>query len=237
MPGAWWYAPGMGFQILDQQYDPATPVGKLKEHPDNPRQGDDQAVASSVEANGFFGAIMVQRSTGYVIAGNTRLRVARAQGAKKVPAFWLDVDDDTARRILLADNRVGDLAHYDEAALLDLLQNMGTLDGTGYTDADLDDLLATLQEAGHAQPDTVDLAPTDGEHPFRQPDEDDPTLVHPGFDERLDKYRSKTVRSLILDYPLDTYEVLAGHLAALRQRLDAPTNADVVLHLVHQAAG
>lgn len=227
----------MGFTILDQRYDPATKVGSLREHPDNPRQGNDTAVAASVEATGFFGAIMVQASTGYVIAGNTRLRVAQQAGAATVPAFHLDVDDDTARRILLADNRLGDLATYDEAALLELLQDMGDLRGTGYDEADLDDLLATLQEAGHAAPEQVEVAPTDGEHPYRQPDEDESTLVHPGFDERLDKYRSKTVRSLILDYPLDTYESLAAGLATLRDRLDAPTNSDVVLHLVQQATG
>jgi hypothetical protein len=227
----------MAFTIIDQRYDPAVEVGSLHEHPDNPRQGNDEAVAASVEATGFFGAVLVQASTGYVIAGNTRLRVAQAQGAATVPAFMLDVDDATAKRILLADNRLGDLATYDEAALLALLQEMGDLTGTGYDEADLDDLLATLQETGHDHAEQVEVGHTDGEHPYRQPDEDESTLVHPGFDERLDKYRTKTVRSLILDYPLDTYEGLASNLAALRERLDAPTNADVVLHLVQQATG
>lgn len=140
----------MTFAILDQQYVPEHPVEGLTEHPENPRRGDDESVAESVDTWGFFGAILVQRSTGHVIAGNTRLRVAQQAGSAHVPAFVLDVDDDTARGILLADNRMSDLATYDEGLLVAALQAMGgDLTGTGYTEDDLDDLVATLAKATH----------------------------------------------------------------------------------------
>ncbi|WP_051854717.1 hypothetical protein [Streptomyces sp. NRRL B-1347] len=53
-------------------------------------------------------------------------------------------DDDTARRINLADNRTADLGSYDDRALHELLAALdGDLTGTAYTDSDVDDLLKT----------------------------------------------------------------------------------------------
>lgn len=123
-------------KLVRQEFDPAIPVADLVEHPDNPRRGDDQIVAESVEVNGFYGAVLVQRSTGRVLAGHTRLRVARAEGAESLPGIWLDVDDVEARRIMLADNRTSDLATYDDDLLVrmlaDALDDDGSLLGTGY---------------------------------------------------------------------------------------------------------
>lgn len=132
-------------RVIDQEFDAAIPLDKLQQHPENPRRGDDSAVAESVEVNGFFGGILVQRSTGRVLAGNTRFRVASEEGVEAMPGFWLDVDDETALRILLSDNRTSDLATYDEGALATLLEEVAGsaagLLGTGYDEAALGALL------------------------------------------------------------------------------------------------
>ena len=128
-----------------------TPLADLTPHPSNPRQGDIGAIIQSIEANGWYGTLVAQISTGYVLAGNHRLQAARHCGIDRVPVHWVDVDDDTANRILLADNRTTDLATYDNSLLADLLVEMGktgNLEGTGYDGDDLDDLLADL-EAGY----------------------------------------------------------------------------------------
>ena len=65
--------------VIEQTFDEAIPVDDITEHPDNPRRGDDPAVEESMVRNGFFGAILVQRSTDHVIAGNTRYRVMLRQ--------------------------------------------------------------------------------------------------------------------------------------------------------------
>ena len=65
----------------------------------------------------------------------------------EVPVYWVDVDDATARRILLADNRTNDLATYDDAVLAELLTALAEDDdllGSGYDGDDLDDLLADI---------------------------------------------------------------------------------------------
>lgn len=128
-----------------------TAITALVPHPSNPRQGDVGAIIQSIEANGWYGTLVAQISTGHVLAGNHRLQAAIHCGLDRVPVHWVDVDDDTAHRILLADNRTTDLASYDEHALADLLVEMGktgNLDGTGYDGDDLDDLLAELERHG-----------------------------------------------------------------------------------------
>jgi site-specific DNA-methyltransferase (adenine-specific) len=126
-----------GFEVVQ--------VSTLREHPQNPRQGDVGAVIQSIEANGFYGAVVAQRSTRRVLAGNHRLRAAKQLGSAEIPVVWVDVDDDRAVRILLSDNRTSDLGTYDEAALSALLTGLAEtadLVGTGYSAEDLDELLA-----------------------------------------------------------------------------------------------
>lgn len=134
------------------------PVDALRPHPRNPRRGDVGAIRDSIAANGFYGAVVAQKSTGFILAGNHRWEAARQSGADAIPVVWVDVDDDHALRILLADNRTNDVAAYDEAALVDVLRELeamqGSLQGTGYTPDDLQDLLAKL--AG--PPDLEELA-------------------------------------------------------------------------------
>lgn len=134
-------------QLLNKDYELAS-IDAMRPHPRNPRRGDLAAVRESIDVNGFFGALVVQRSTGHILAGNHRWRAARELGHEQIPVVWVDVDDATALRILLADNRTSDLGSYDDEALAGLLQavsgDTGSLLGTGYDDEALDGLLASL---------------------------------------------------------------------------------------------
>ena len=124
-------------------------LDELHPHPSNPRQGDVGAIHESIEANGFYGAVIVQKSTGYVLAGNHRMQAAAHAGAKSLPVIEVDVDDATATRILLADNRTNDVATYDQDALAGLLRSLaedGGLAGSGYDGDDVDALLADIAQ-------------------------------------------------------------------------------------------
>jgi len=135
---------------LAQTYVAAQPIAELTLHPRNPRRGDIARIAASINANGFYGTVMVQRSTGFVIYGNHRLEAARQVGLTTVPALWVEMDDDAAARILLADNATSDAATYDEAELAALLEALAATDlglaGTGWDQAEVDELLAALAE-------------------------------------------------------------------------------------------
>ena len=124
------------------------PIANLDCHPENPREGDVGAIVESIRSNGWFGTIVAQKSTGYVLAGNHRLIAAGYLGMETVPVFWADVDDKTARRILLADNRTAELATYnvDElASLLEAAAKENNLEGTGYEGEDIDMILRQAQ--------------------------------------------------------------------------------------------
>lgn len=124
------------FRIADQQFDPDIPIASLREHPENYNRGDVGAISESMDEHGFYGAVLVQRSSGRILAGNHRYRTARDKGATTLPGFWLDCDDDEARRLLAVDNRTTHLATFDEAALIALLKQAQDsprgLAGTGY---------------------------------------------------------------------------------------------------------
>lgn len=135
--------------IVNDGYEQEFPVADLIEHPRNPRNGNVESIAQSIDANGFYGAVYVQRSSGYVVAGNHRMKAAVREGMSHVPVIWLDVDDATAIRILLADNRTNDQAGYLESVLAELLAEQRASDnliGTGYDDNDVDKLLAQLED-------------------------------------------------------------------------------------------
>jgi len=130
----------LGSTVINEKYE-LVKLEKLQPHPSNPRRGDMGAIQESIETNGFYGAVVVQRSTGHILAGNHRYQAAKEAGIEKLPVVWVDVDDERALRILLGDNRTSDLATNDDQALLELLKLLSEseegLVGTGYGDDDL----------------------------------------------------------------------------------------------------
>ena len=153
------------------------PVGDLALLPGNPRQGDIGAVSESMRVNGVYQPIIVNSGTRTgrpmeVIAGNHRAQAARQLGHATIPAIILDVDDEQAARIALADNRTSDLATMDEEALAVMLQSLPDLTGTGYDGDDLDDLLASLDTPADTltEPDDPPTPPRCTDCPARRQD-------------------------------------------------------------------
>lgn len=127
-----------------------TPIDKVTQHPDNPRNGDVAAIAESIEINGFIAPVIAQRSTGYILAGNHRYQALLGLGSQVIPVVWVDVDEVAAKRYLLADNRTSDLGIYDNSNLVQILTELDDVDsllGSGYTRMDLEQLQAILDMA------------------------------------------------------------------------------------------
>lgn len=129
--------------LVDQEYA-LVAVDSIKPHPSNPRRGNVDAITDSIRTNGFRGALLVQKRTKHILAGNHRWQAAQVLGMTEVPVVWVDVSDKEAKRILLADNRTADLGEYDHEMLGQLLSTFDVLTGTGYSTDDLDDLLISL---------------------------------------------------------------------------------------------
>lgn len=116
-------------------------------HPDNANHGDVGAIAQSIAKNGFYGRLLIQKSTGYIVQGNHRYAAAKQVGLKEIPVEVFELTDLEAKRLMVADNRTARLGQDDPDALRDLLESIqkeDSLEGTGYTDDDLEQLLHDL---------------------------------------------------------------------------------------------
>lgn len=134
--------------------DLALPIEKLTLLPGNPRRGDVDAIARSLERFGQRKPVVVNND-GTVIAGNHTVMAARQLGWDEVAAVEVDDDPITAQAFALADNRTGDLGTYDDADLLAMLQAVAEhedlLIATAYTPEDLLALLDSGTEDGETR--------------------------------------------------------------------------------------
>lgn len=122
------------------------PVGALLEYPDNPRRGDVGQIAESLRVNGQYKPILAQQSTNHILVGNHTWKAAVSLGWTDIAVVYADVDDLSAKRIVLADNRLSDIAGYSADDLAALLMTVDDLAGTGYSAGDLSRLSAVLPE-------------------------------------------------------------------------------------------
>lgn len=125
----------------------------------NPRTGDVKAIEGSLRAHGQYKPIVVNKGTHTgrpyeVLAGNHTLMAIRNLAESdpdderwhNVLVHEIDVDDDRAARIVLADNRTSELGSFDSAALTGLLSGLPDLSGTGYSEDDLKGLSLGLDD-------------------------------------------------------------------------------------------
>ncbi len=123
------------------------PVTSLKPYDKNPRKGNVRAIAESLSTNKQYRPIVVQQKTKKILAGNHTWQAAKALGWSQIAVVFVDVSDEEAKRIVLADNRTTDLAGYDDKVLAELLKSLGDPEGTGYTESDMQAIIGATQEA------------------------------------------------------------------------------------------
>lgn len=196
-------------------------VGRLKPHPSNPRRGDVPAIMRSLERFGQVKPLIVQRSTGYVVAGNHTLEAAKRLGWAKVNILVKDLDDDAARAYLLADNRTGDKATYDETELYDLLSKTLDLEGTGY---DIDDLetLADALGSGVVNEDHGEAVRTQATHG----DSSRGRVAEPGV---------QRMRDIVLLMTAEDAQEFGTQVAQLQKVYGTRTVVETVRQAVHEA--
>jgi ParB-like chromosome segregation protein Spo0J len=146
------------------------PVAELRLWPKNPRKNDGavEQIAASIARFGFAAPVVVQKSTGFVLCGNTRLKAARHLGLAEVPARVLDLSDAEAEALAIADNKLGELADWDAEALAAILRDLDAqgaeVKGLGFTD---DELVRMLQEMPDVNLDELtDLTNINGESEY-----------------------------------------------------------------------
>jgi ParB-like chromosome segregation protein Spo0J len=127
------------------------PLADITAYRKNPRRGNVGMIKESLELHGQYRAVVVNRGnltgrTNEVLAGNHTVYAARELGWQTVAAHLVDVDDEGARKIVLADNRLSDIAAMDSDELIELLGETANLLGTGYTDDDVAALITPPED-------------------------------------------------------------------------------------------
>lgn len=155
----------------------------------NPRKGNVGAVAASLRVHGQFRPITANIGThtgrpGEVLTGNHTLKAFRQLAQQNpdderwsaIKVHWVDVDEDQAARIVLADNRTSELGHYNNKELAGLLADVShDLDGLGYTAEDLDAMDAfNIDESVEIDPE----AWVDEDSPGQDSGRGSPTIVY-----------------------------------------------------------
>jgi ParB-like chromosome segregation protein Spo0J len=98
-------------------------IARLKPWDRNPRKNKEaiHRVADSIRRFGFASPIVARKENGEIIAGHTRFFAAKLLGLKKVPVRALDIDESKAHLLALADNKLGEIAEWDDEQLGALL--------------------------------------------------------------------------------------------------------------------
>lgn len=191
---------------------------EVKQFHRNPRKGNLSLIKDSLEASGQYRPIVVNKGThtgreNEVLVGNHTARAILELGRENpndtrwasITAYVIDVDDEAANRIVLADNKTSDNATYDQETLLGLLESVDhDLDGTGYDYDELDELMdaATPTETAAGTGDAHLADDGDGRGTYVQGE----GLVRPGGQTRtMGTYHEQPTRAMILSYTVSEH--------------------------------
>lgn len=139
------------------------PIGDINLLPLNPNTGGSEAaLEDSINENGQYRPVILQKSTMTCIAGNHTVELLRAMGATEVACHLFDIDDSEAAKIALADNRIPKLANIDLSVERQLLEQIQDWRGTGFSEEDYTALMkaeaSVLDEIQSMETEDVTLA-------------------------------------------------------------------------------
>jgi len=131
-------------------------VSELKPWAENPRVNDHavEEVAASIKRFGFGAPVVARLEDNMIIAGHTRVKAAQSLNLDKIPVRFLDLDLVDAKLLALADNRVAEVASWDDQilqrVLVDLKDQGADLKDSGFSP---DQLSAFIEDLAHPNDD------------------------------------------------------------------------------------
>lgn len=105
-------------------------INEIKPYEKNPRKNDEAVkyVANSIKEFGFKVPIVIDKD-GVIIAGHTRYKAAKRLKMKEVPCIMADdLTPEQVKAFRLADNKVGEVAEWDDDLLSEELDGILSLD-------------------------------------------------------------------------------------------------------------
>jgi DNA modification methylase len=143
-------------------------IEELKLDPGNPRvhsKGQIGQIASSIRIFGFNVPVLVDRDRN-VVCGHGRLLACHELGITEVPTLCLDhLTTAQARAFMIADNRLTEIATWDDRLLAEQLKDLSrlgldfSLEVTGFMTAEIDLRIASLEDTPAQGDDPADALP------------------------------------------------------------------------------
>ena len=120
-------------------------IDSLIPHPDNPRINNHavEEVAGSIKRFGFASPIIARLEDRMILCGHTRFKAAQHLNLDKVPVRFMDLDPVDAKLLMLADNKIGERASWDEDALQAIFEELQDedLSGLGWDEDELSEIV------------------------------------------------------------------------------------------------
>ncbi len=198
-------------------------VPSLKPYKNNPRSHTKkqiQQIAKSIEEFGFVSPILIDEDKG-IIAGHGRLDAAKLLGLSTVPCVRLsEMTDAQKKAYIIADNRLAEIAGWDEELLAVELQCLINLDFkvelTGFETPQVDLIISNTGSAELSD-----------ENTFEPPDQNLPSVTQPGDLWQLGRH---TLFCGDATRP-ESYKRLLGNKKAQMAFTDPPYNVTINNHV------
>jgi len=197
---------------------------ELKQYPNNPRRGNVKLIAESLSEYGQYKPITVNKTTNEILVGNHTYAAAKELGWKEIEVTYIEVDAETAAKIVLIDNRATDLSAYDNNALLELLERLNDFEHTGYGDDEFDDVIARLEE--EKTPRVIDGLAANGQQEIASQIE---TLA--------ERYKAVDTKVFMVELENIIYIWTIEQLGKYRAKTGAMSNSDALVKLLEENYG
>jgi len=115
----------------------SVPIGDLRPNPRNPNVHPEEQInrlMASLRRDGQTRPVLARKANMQLIAGHAVTTAARRLQWTEINAVLWDVDQATADRVMLGDERLGELSHLDGRRVADLMREISEGDwlATGY---------------------------------------------------------------------------------------------------------
>lgn len=219
-------------------------MAEVPEAPENPKGHADAELEGSMSRFGYTEPVMVDERTGRLVSGHGRKRALLAlqerqqeppdgvlvgdDGQWLIPVIrgWASRNDYEAQALLLASNRLTELGGWDDQSLANLLEQLSqeseqALEATGFTESDLDDLLAKLG-------DEVVLAGQDTDAAYAE---------SPPRGEPAPPRQTQGMHDVVLVYQGQHHRDFGAAVALVKRKYETDSTPLAVLWALQQVAG
>ncbi len=140
---------GGGVKIAPALVPLLVPIDDIEGDPANPRLTRRlDVLKGAFQRFGVRKPIVVNQNNKQIEAGHQSVAALKELGATHVPVVWVDDNEIEQQGYNISDNRTGEVvADWDESALSQMLEELDdadALDGLGFNDRELDDILGAV---------------------------------------------------------------------------------------------